>query len=599
MTTSGLPLHGPPSTQVSAATTTSLSATTSHGGGLELRDGGKSDQESSKATVIVQDREQWSKEGAPSKESQASAGAALHRNSSSKSSYHSSVSSLAPRDEEQLLEDHEGLDQHRQVSSPEQRPSVSSSSRAPVRGRSTEQQDDVIFSVPIPRTLVVGNSEFAAKVGEAVQTIAIAAADIPIAAPLPPMPTQHFRHKFFVKTPRGRKKRESTVSSVGGSASAAGRSPEETASAEDEGGATKSALQSAAAISSPQQPSPSSRTAEKTAPNTSVGGGGGLRNPTSGGADRGTPRPSSTAGVSEASSSTPLPPAEFELSVLPCAVSSSFTLECHIPRMPGSLVYLAGFHPSCPMNSLVLSNFVEIVSPRSENTFRDYRIAAFNKKRALIEQLTFGHFLRESLQEKGVDRSSSEEEGASGEGGSSAARGDRDRGGGGAPAPGKAVVGGIVVGTGEASGSKKEFRSGVVPTPEQCSLRFEKLLRTTRKKFLRVVSFNVLASCYLRPSQVRQMYPYCDLAYVTDSYRFPLLGREILELDPDICCLQEVSAAMDKYMRGLLSETYLLAYKPKSVFSGKAEQEQEGCLMALKKSVFEIVDRRDIGTWCK
>ncbi|EPB80248.1 endonuclease/exonuclease/phosphatase family protein [Ancylostoma ceylanicum] len=76
---------------------------------------------------------------------------------------------------------------------------------------------------------------------------------------------------------------------------------------------------------------------------------------------------------------------------------------------------------------------------------------------------------------------------------------------------------------------------------------------------LRIVSYNILADLYLDLSgpQESLFFPYCPKAYQMYEYRHPLVMKELLSYDMDLCFLQEVDHRMQ--MRFVFSECYGLA----------------------------------------
>eukprot|EP01016_Furgasonia_blochmanni_P018412 TRINITY_DN2090_c0_g1_i3.p2 TRINITY_DN2090_c0_g1~~TRINITY_DN2090_c0_g1_i3.p2 ORF type:complete len:223 (+),score=30.69 TRINITY_DN2090_c0_g1_i3:38-706(+) len=57
-----------------------------------------------------------------------------------------------------------------------------------------------------------------------------------------------------------------------------------------------------------------------------------------------------------------------------------------------------------------------------------------------------------------------------------------------------------------------------------------------QRRRIRVMSYNVLASCYI----YKKYYPDCDPKHLDWNHRQNLIYQEIREIDPDVICLQEI-----------------------------------------------------------
>eukprot|EP00397_Hematodinium_sp_SG-2012_P038579 GEMP01041989.1.p1 GENE.GEMP01041989.1~~GEMP01041989.1.p1 ORF type:complete len:582 (+),score=104.45 GEMP01041989.1:59-1747(+) len=111
---------------------------------------------------------------------------------------------------------------------------------------------------------------------------------------------------------------------------------------------------------------------------------------------------------------------------------------------------------------------------------------------------------------------------------------------------------------------------------------------------IRVMSFNLLAPMYLRKTEYTdQVYPYCTPTHLSWDYRFQLIAKEILAINPDIACLQEVQASKytDLYTVFPQSEFLLSFWSKKSPTTG---DRREGCAIALRKDKFELLERKDV-----
>ena len=67
---------------------------------------------------------------------------------------------------------------------------------------------------------------------------------------------------------------------------------------------------------------------------------------------------------------------------------------------------------------------------------------------------------------------------------------------------------------------------------------------------LRVVSYNILATCYSISDYAKQvLYPYCQEHALLPDYRMGLVVHEVVGYCPDIVCMQEVSLKwFDNYL---------------------------------------------------
>lgn len=110
-----------------------------------------------------------------------------------------------------------------------------------------------------------------------------------------------------------------------------------------------------------------------------------------------------------------------------------------------------------------------------------------------------------------------------------------------------------------------------------------------KKSIIRVVSWNMLTYFYARTqTAIRDMYPYCSPGSLDFEYRQPQIGRELLSLDGDLIWLQECSySTYHKFVVALFSK----AYDHRCTL--KASQVCEGCVLLVRRSVFEVVAWQD------
>ncbi|KAJ8598977.1 hypothetical protein CTAYLR_009260 [Chrysophaeum taylorii] len=107
---------------------------------------------------------------------------------------------------------------------------------------------------------------------------------------------------------------------------------------------------------------------------------------------------------------------------------------------------------------------------------------------------------------------------------------------------------------------------------------------------VRVASYNVLAEIYATPN----MYPYCARWALDWQYRFRRLVDEIIDVDPDVLCLQE--AQRDHYERDV--EPALEARGYEGIFAQKAREgaagKVDGCAMFWKRAKFRLSEHRTV-----
>ncbi|EYB97326.1 hypothetical protein Y032_0141g2205 [Ancylostoma ceylanicum] len=104
---------------------------------------------------------------------------------------------------------------------------------------------------------------------------------------------------------------------------------------------------------------------------------------------------------------------------------------------------------------------------------------------------------------------------------------------------------------------------------------------------LRIVSYNILADLYLDLSgpQESLFFPYCPKAYQMYEYRHPLVMKELLSYDMDLCFLQEVDHRMQmRYLSALFHSIGV-----EMCFSKKEREVTEGSVIAFRRERFDFV----------
>ncbi|XP_068629673.1 protein angel-like [Battus philenor] len=103
----------------------------------------------------------------------------------------------------------------------------------------------------------------------------------------------------------------------------------------------------------------------------------------------------------------------------------------------------------------------------------------------------------------------------------------------------------------------------------------------------KIISYNVLAQYYVETQS--HLYKYClaqDLEWEARSAR---LYKEILYLDPDILCLQEVQAShVNSFFAKLERNGYF------GVFKQKTGYQEDGCAIYFKQSMFHMEDHMSV-----
>ncbi|CAJ0600464.1 unnamed protein product [Cylicocyclus nassatus] len=104
---------------------------------------------------------------------------------------------------------------------------------------------------------------------------------------------------------------------------------------------------------------------------------------------------------------------------------------------------------------------------------------------------------------------------------------------------------------------------------------------------LRILSYNLLADLYLDLSgpQESLFFPYCPKAYQMYEYRYPLLLKELLSYDMDLCFLQEVDHRMQmRYLSALFGSINV-----EMCFAKKEKEVTEGSVIAFRRERFDLI----------
>jgi len=108
----------------------------------------------------------------------------------------------------------------------------------------------------------------------------------------------------------------------------------------------------------------------------------------------------------------------------------------------------------------------------------------------------------------------------------------------------------------------------------------------------RIATYNVLAEIYA----TQQQYPYADLWCLSWDFRFQNIIHEIIDVAPDIVCLQEVQA--DHYESHLYNAMHEAGYE--GVFKQKTRQAMgltgkvDGCALFWRRTKFHLVESYSI-----
>ena len=108
----------------------------------------------------------------------------------------------------------------------------------------------------------------------------------------------------------------------------------------------------------------------------------------------------------------------------------------------------------------------------------------------------------------------------------------------------------------------------------------------------RIVTYNVLAEIYA----TQQQYPYCDIWALSWEYRFHNIMREIVDVAPDVVCLQEVQADhYESHVYAAMSEQgFEGVYKQKTRQSMGLAGKVDGCALFWRRTKFHLVESYSI-----
>mmetsp|Transcript_31940 Transcript_31940/g.42588 ORF Transcript_31940/g.42588 Transcript_31940/m.42588 type:complete len:615 (-) Transcript_31940:99-1943(-) len=108
----------------------------------------------------------------------------------------------------------------------------------------------------------------------------------------------------------------------------------------------------------------------------------------------------------------------------------------------------------------------------------------------------------------------------------------------------------------------------------------------------RMVTYNVLAEIYA----TQQQYPYCDFWALSWDYRFQNILREIVDVCPDVVCLQEVQADhYENHIYNAMSDAgFEGVYKQKTRQSMGLAGKVDGCALFWRRTKFHLVESYSI-----
>mmetsp|Transcript_24542 Transcript_24542/g.27546 ORF Transcript_24542/g.27546 Transcript_24542/m.27546 type:complete len:592 (+) Transcript_24542:9-1784(+) len=130
------------------------------------------------------------------------------------------------------------------------------------------------------------------------------------------------------------------------------------------------------------------------------------------------------------------------------------------------------------------------------------------------------------------------------------------------------------------------------PDPAKRSLVAAKIGGGSGGARFRIVTYNVLAEIYA----TQQQYPYCDFWALSWDYRFQNILREILDVSPDVVCLQEVQADYyeNQFYAAMSEAGYEGVYKQKTRQSMGLAGKVDGCALFWKRTKFHLVESYSI-----
>ena len=108
----------------------------------------------------------------------------------------------------------------------------------------------------------------------------------------------------------------------------------------------------------------------------------------------------------------------------------------------------------------------------------------------------------------------------------------------------------------------------------------------------RLITYNCLAEIYA----TQQQYPYCDLWALSWDFRFQNLLREIMDVGPDIVCLQEIQADhYETHVYNAMAEAgYEGVYKQKTRMAMGMAGKVDGCALFWRRAKFHLVESYSI-----
>ncbi|KAL9182007.1 hypothetical protein ACHAXT_012350 [Thalassiosira profunda] len=130
------------------------------------------------------------------------------------------------------------------------------------------------------------------------------------------------------------------------------------------------------------------------------------------------------------------------------------------------------------------------------------------------------------------------------------------------------------------------------PDPEKRNLVTTKSASAGGGARFRIVTYNILAEIYA----TQQQYPYADLWSLSWDFRFQNIIREIVDVGPDIVCLQEVQA--DHYESHVYSAMHEAGFE--GVYKQKTRQAMglsgkvDGCALFWRRTKFHLIESYSI-----
>jgi len=108
----------------------------------------------------------------------------------------------------------------------------------------------------------------------------------------------------------------------------------------------------------------------------------------------------------------------------------------------------------------------------------------------------------------------------------------------------------------------------------------------------RAATYNCLAEIYA----TQQQYPYCDLWALSWDFRFQNLLREIIDVGPDVVCLQEIQADhYETHVYSAMSDAgYEGVYKQKTRIAMGLAGKVDGCALFWRRAKFHLVESYSI-----